>query len=293
MGLGFSFGFGPFRVGGQLRGPGATDEEWAALIKGVFWIVIPVWIFQGVIALVTDPYFWFAMVVGCLPSIVLLFGHVRALDRATDLDPRWRRYEGRKVLLALPAAGYEILVFVWESDGFGFKRDDLAGLQLQATALYVLIMAGYLAMEFAWVYLSVRLVGNSVRNRELRFRSNAQLKPISHFDYDPKPPTQPTKTQREIAWENTSRELQHAADSAERRPEVWILREEISKVAQRREKMRQKLKNASETSSCPGCNEKLLIGQSDCFNCEYKELRQRLDALKGIPPVQSWYEARD
>ena len=69
MGFGFGFNLGPFRAGGSFRGPGATDEEWASLVVVVLWITVPVFIFQVVLEFLTDPYFWFVMLVGCLPSV--------------------------------------------------------------------------------------------------------------------------------------------------------------------------------------------------------------------------------
>jgi hypothetical protein len=156
MGLGFSFGFGPFRASGSFRGPGATDEEWASTVSSLLWITIPVFIFQVVLELLTDPYFWFVMLVGCLPSVILLVAHVATLDRVS-IGGWWEKRDGSFVLLALPAAGYEILVLVWESDGFGF-RDGRLGFQLRATALYVLILFGYLVGEFLWMFFTVRIV---------------------------------------------------------------------------------------------------------------------------------------
>ena len=157
MGFGFGFNLGPFRAGGSFRGPGATDEEWASLVVVVLSIVVPVFIFQVVLELITDPYFWFVMLVGCLPSVTLLLAHVATLDHVS-IGGWWEKRDGSFVLLALPAAGYEILFFVWDSDGFGL-RVDRDGFQLRATALYVLILFGYLVGEFLWMYFTVRIVG--------------------------------------------------------------------------------------------------------------------------------------
>jgi len=157
MGFGFGFNLGPFRAGGSFRGPGATDEEWASLVVSVLWITVPVFIFQVVLEFITDPNFWFVMLVGCLPSVTLLLAHVATLDHVS-IGGWWEKRDGSFVLLALPAAGYEILFFVWDSDGFGL-RVDRDGFQLRATALYALILFGYLVGEFLWMYFTVRIVG--------------------------------------------------------------------------------------------------------------------------------------
>lgn len=73
-------------------------------------------------------------------------------------------------------------------------------------------------------------------------------------------------------------ERQREADRAAG-PEVLKLREEISKVARRRDKMRQKLKGDTNAFTCTACNEKLPAIHSDCFNCQYKALRKRIDDL--------------
>ena len=93
--------------------------------------------------------------------------------------------------------------------------------------------------------------------------------------YIPNPHTA-RKTKSSFVLDNEER--QREADRAAG-PEVLKLREEISKVAQRRDKMRQKLKGETNTLTCTACNEKLPTGQSDCFNCQYKELRKRIDDL--------------
>lgn len=95
------------------------------------------------------------------------------------------------------------------------------------------------------------------------------------FSYNPNPHTaRKTKSAFVLKNEERQREAERAAG-----PEVWKLREEISKVAQRRDKMRQKLKGDTNTLTCSACNEKLPTGQSDCFNCQYKELRKKIDDL--------------
>jgi hypothetical protein len=61
--------------------------------------------------------------------------------------------------------------------------------------------------------------------------------------------------------------------------EVCELRNQISKVALRREKMRRRLRGSTEIASCAVCNEKLPSNEAECFNCQYRELRKRIDQL--------------
>lgn len=93
--------------------------------------------------------------------------------------------------------------------------------------------------------------------------------PIPHF--------QPFQSSHNVRRQVDPREQQKQRErEAEAGPEVTKLRKEISKVAQRRDKMRQSVGNHT---CCTACNEKMPTGTTDCFNCQYKELRQRIDRL--------------
>jgi len=246
MGLGFGFGFGPFRAGGSFRGPGATDEEWASLVVVVLWITVPVFIFQVVLEFLTDPYFWFVMLVGCLPSVTLLLAHFATLDRVS-IGGWWEKRDGSFVLLALPAAGYEILFFVWDDDGFGL-RVDREGFQLRATALYALILFGYLVGEFLWMYFTVRFVGNSARRR--RFNR----------------PSEETERAAQLGREAFA-QIKRQADQAESDITAGM---SVVPVSQR------------PKAPCSNCGRYVIAGAKKCDGCSHSEFQWNCNGCGGV-----------
>ena len=108
MGLGFGFGLGPFRVSGNLRGPGATDEEWGGFISLLVVVGVASYIIQGFVSLVTDVEFMVAMLLWVFPSFGIPTVHLIGLGKIgiDYAEPKWKQYLLKGSMLVGPGLIY-------------------------------------------------------------------------------------------------------------------------------------------------------------------------------------------
>ena len=108
MGLGFGFGLGPFRVSANLRGPGATDEEWGGFILLLVVVGVGSYLIQGFVSLVTDVEFWVAMLLWLLPSFGIPTVHLIGLEKIgiSYVEPKWKKYLLKGSMLVGPGLIY-------------------------------------------------------------------------------------------------------------------------------------------------------------------------------------------
>ena len=111
--------------------------------------------------------------------------------------------------------------------------------------------------------------------QSVKYDPRAAQEALNRQPIDTEPPIKikPPKTQAEIDAEAEDNLLS---------PEIRLLRNQIASVARRREKLRQKLKNQPQVAVCKICHEKLASKSDSCPQCNYLELRARLDAMNDI-----------
>ena len=165
MGLGLGFNAGPIRVSANLRGGGAAAGEFLEALPFLVAIAVGYSVIGAIVSMVLDPYFWLVMVLGVAPAVALLVFHAVALDKAA-IGTRWSARDGVFTLLALPAAGYEVLFFVWAEDGFGWEIS-IGGKWMPQLA-YFAVLLGYLTLLTLWISFTVRAVGRSLSPAEKR-----------------------------------------------------------------------------------------------------------------------------
>jgi hypothetical protein len=156
MGFGLGFSAGPVRVSASLRGGTAAAGEFLEALPFLVAIAVGYSVIGAIVSMVLDPYFWFIMVLGCAPAVVLLVFHAMALDKAA-IGTRWSGRDGVFTLLALPAAGYEVLFFVWGEDGFNWE-ESIGGKWMPQLA-YFAVLLGYLTLLALWISFTVRAIG--------------------------------------------------------------------------------------------------------------------------------------
>lgn len=166
MGLGLGFSAGPVRVSASLRGGAAAAGEFLEALPFLVAIAVGYSVIGAIVSMVLDPYFWLVMVLGVAPSVALLVCHAVALDKAA-IGTRWSARDGLFVLLALPAAGYEVLFFVWAEDGFNWEVS-LGGKWMPQLAYFAVLLA-YLALLSLWISFTVWAV-------QPRWRKDQQAK---------------------------------------------------------------------------------------------------------------------
>lgn len=167
MGLGFGFNAGPVRASASLRGGGAAAGEFVEALPVLIAICVGYSVVGAIVRMLLDPYFYLYMFVGAAPAVGLLLFHAVALDKAAKLT-RWSRRDGIFTLLALPAAGYEVLFFVWAEDGFGWEIS-IGGKWMPQLA-YLAVMLAYLTFLTFWISFTVRAIRRSLSPAEKRRR---------------------------------------------------------------------------------------------------------------------------
>ena len=167
MGLGFGFNAGPVRASASLRGGGAAAGEFVEALPVLIAICVGYSVVGAIVQMLLDPYFYLYMFVGAAPAVGLLLFHAVALDKAAKLT-RWSRRDGIFTLLALPAAGYEVLFFVWAEDGFGWEIS-IGGKWMPQLA-YLAVMLAYLTFLTFWISFTVRAIRRSLSPAEKRRR---------------------------------------------------------------------------------------------------------------------------
>ena len=167
MGLGFGFNAGPVRASASLRGGGAAAGEFVEALPVLIAICVGYSVVGAIVQMLLDPYFYLYMFVGAAPAVGLLLFHAVALDKAAQLT-RWSRRDGIFTLLALPAAGYEVLFFVWAEDGFGWEIS-IGGKWMPQLA-YLAVMLAYLTFLTFWISFTVRAIRRSLSPAEKRRR---------------------------------------------------------------------------------------------------------------------------
>lgn len=165
VGFGLGFNAGPVRVSASLRGAGGAAADALEALPFLVAVVVGYSVIGAIVSLVFDPYFWFIMVVGCGPAVALVVFHAVALDKAAR-GTRWSARDGIFTLLAVPSAGYELLLFAWAFDGFGWERS-IGGKWMPQLAYFVVLLA-YLALLTLWITFTVNKMRKSMTRAERR-----------------------------------------------------------------------------------------------------------------------------
>jgi len=151
MGIGFGFNVGPVRVGGTFRGPRVPIEDWAWFIWGMTCIAVPIILVQGLVAMLTDSYFWITLSVYMIPVLLVPYLHVRY---------QHRRHAGyvkgiRGVLLTVIAFHFPFIlipwVLIWDNNAFGWDGNilySLIWLLLVLIQVPLIRFTGKLAMRY-------------------------------------------------------------------------------------------------------------------------------------------------
>lgn len=165
MGLGLGFSAGPVRVSANLRGGAAAAGEFLEALPFLVAIAVGYSVIGAIVSMVLDPYFWLVMVLGVAPAVALLVFHAVALGKAA-IGTRWSARDGLFVLLALPAAGYEVLFLVWAEDGFNWEVS-IGGKWMPQLAYFAVLLA-YLTLLSLWISFTVHTIGSSLSPAEKR-----------------------------------------------------------------------------------------------------------------------------
>jgi len=174
MGLGLGFNAGPVRVSASLRGGGAAAGEALEALPFIVTIAVGYQVIGLIVSMVLDPLFWFIMGLGCAPAVALLVFHAVALDKAA-VGSRWSARDGMFVLLALPAAGYELLFFAWAFDAFKWEVS-IGGKWMPQLAYFAVLLA-YMILLTIWIWFTVGALGRSLsREDHQRHRDIARVK---------------------------------------------------------------------------------------------------------------------